>query len=509
MERKEAMVEQRKTLEWLKEENADDVKVLTQEIDPLLEVGALNKALDDGPVFLCENIKGYPHARYVVNLSGRADRVAKLFGVDDIRKAKFKIIEAAQNPIPPVIVADAPCQEIVIPGEEVDPFALFPMIQHTEMDGGRFFGSGVHFIGGKYAPGGGQLAHYRMSFRGKQHASINMVPGGHGDIIADRFHNEKIPCTVNICPPAAVELMSIGSLAPVAFPNPDEIGMAGAIQGSPVALVKAKTVDAYAVANSEWVIEGYIVPYERVWESAEAEKSGRQGDTPFHPEWARYLGRAYRGRKFEITAVTRRKDKPLYYVPFFGSMEGIHPFVEAAFYKLSDIIAPGFVTDVSNFLGLTAWSGIVFQCKKRRRSDEGLQRNILAAAMGAVRGLRLAMIVDEDVNIHQPEDLFWALTTRVNPDTDILRGFAGRGQSYQPAERMAAGAGAGTVTPTSIFEGGIGIDATAPLNAQEHFTRPRYNVNIDLTKWLTEGEIGKIRANQREYMRWLGESGYA
>lgn len=510
MDRIEAMKEQRKTLEWLKDEDPDEVKILTEKIDPVLEVAALNKAFDDGPVFLCENIKGYPNARYVVSLHGRPERIAKMFGVDTYKEIKHKIIEAADNPIPPVILEGAPCQEIVIPKEEVDPFALFPMIQHSEKDGGRFFGSGVHFIGGKYADGGSQLAHYRMSWRGKDFASINMVPGGHGDLICKRHPDEKIPCTVNICPPPSVEMMSMGSLAPMAFPKIDEIGMAGAIQGSPVELVKAKTVDAYAVANSEWVIEGYIVPYERVYESEEAEKAGKQGAAPFHPEWARYLGRAYRGRKFEVTAVTRRKDKPLYFVPWFGSLGPISPFIEATFAKLTDTIAPGFVIDVHNFTGLTTWSGVVMQCKKRWRSDEGLQRNMLAAALGAVRGLRLAIIVDEDVNIYEPEDLFWAITTRVNPRVDILQGIGGSGQAYQPSERMAAGAGAGTVTPTSIFEGGIGIDATVPLNAKKHFERGRYSVEkFDFTKWLAQEEIDKIRANQREYFRWLGQVGYA
>jgi len=83
-----------------------------------------------------------------------------------------------------------------------------------------------------------------------------------------------------------------------------------------VELVKAKTVDAYSIANAEWVIEGYFVPYERVWETEAAENANSQGTEYFHPEWARYMGRAYRNRKFEVTAVTRRKDRPLYSCPF-------------------------------------------------------------------------------------------------------------------------------------------------------------------------------------------------
>ena len=89
-------------------------------------------------------------------------------------------------------------------------------------------------------------------------------------------------------------------------------GMAGALQGSPIDLVKAKTVDAYAIAQSEWVLEGYVIEDERVWETDEAERLGRQGEAPLHPEWARYMGRAYRTpRAFELTAITQRSNKML------------------------------------------------------------------------------------------------------------------------------------------------------------------------------------------------------
>ncbi|HXZ94910.1 MAG TPA: UbiD family decarboxylase, partial [Dehalococcoidia bacterium] len=467
---------------------------------------------DDGPAFLVNNVKGYPHARMIANLYNNRQRVAKILGVDDYKKAKFKIKEALKNPIPPRIVQEGPSQELFIPREEVDPFTLFPMIKHTEIDGGRFFGSGVHLITGKYFMGGSQISLYRMSFRGKDYASINMVPGGHGDLIADTFPEEKIPCTVNICPSPAVELTAMGSfIAAVLPPGVDELGIAGALQGSPVELVRAKTVDAYAIANAEWVIEGYIVPYERVWETEAAEKSGQQGVHYFHPEWARYMGRAYRQRKFEVTAVTRRKDRPLYFVPFFGAPWNTVSFRLAAWLELFERLAPRFVIDVNCFLGLTEWGGLVIQVRKRRRSDEGMQRNILAAALGTVRGLRLAVIVDEDIDIYNPEDIIWAITTRLNPETGIMRGPAGgRGQAYQPSERLAAGAEKGTTRPVSVFEGGLGLDCTVPLMAKEQFLRPHYAVDkVDLRKWFTDEEMKEMRAQQGEYFRFLAEKGYA
>lgn len=514
MKREEALTDMRSTLEWFK----DEVKVIEGEVDPELEPAAVCKALDEGPAFVFENVKGYPDARYVGNLMSRWERFAKIVGAEDHKDIKFKLLEATKNPIPPREVKEAPCQEVVVSKEDFDPLAMLPLPKWTEDDGGRFFGSGVHYISGKYTAPGSQLAHYRMSFREKTRASINMVPGGHGDLIATKFSDEKIPCTVNVCPPMSVSIMAIGTGIPSILPfGLDELGIAGGIQGFPVDIVKAKTVDAYSIANSEFVIEGYINPKDRVWETEEAEKLGIQGETAFHPEWARYLGRAYRTpRSFEVTALTRRKDKPLYYIPLIGndSINQIIEFNQACWMELGERILPGFVVDCNSFQGLTCWSGVVFQIRKKRRSDEGMQRNLIAAALGAVRGMRMVIVVDEDINIYSPEDLLFAINTRVNPETDIIRGVGARGHSFQPSERLAAGPQAGMTRPTSVFEGGIGYDATVAIGSSKPpmggFYRGHYAVDtVDLTKWFTEDEIKEIKAGQSEYVRFLGEAGYS
>ena len=471
----------------------------------MLEATAINKAFDDGPVFVAKNVTDFPDARLIASLWGRRDRLHRMMGVDSPREAALKVIDAVKNPITPVKVAEAPCQEIVEIGAAANPYTTLPMVKHTEMDGGRFFGSGVHMLSGEFADGLSQLSFYRMSFRGRDHASINMVPGGHGDQIANEFYDQKIPCTINISPPPMVELMGAGSLNPVVFPTAiDEVGAAGALQGSPVAIVKAKTVDAYAIANSEYVVEGYIVPSERVWETEEAEGLGVQGQAPFHPEWVGYMGRAYRSRKFEVTAITRRADKPYYYVPRFGSIWEWIPFISAGFVELAERIAPGLVQDVTTLTGTTIWGGVIFQVKKRRLSDEGMQRNILSAALGMARGLRLAIVVDEDVDIYQPEEILWAITTRANMSADMIFGASGgKGLAFQPAERVGAG------PAVSQSPGGVAIDATVPLMEKDHYTRAKYPVDeVDFSKWFSEDEIADMQNSQSEYFRYKAKTGY-
>ena len=497
MTREEQIVSLRGTLEWMK----DEVEVIEAEVNPMLEAGAIHKAFDDGPVFLAQNLKGYPHARMVINFWGRRERLVRLLGLETYKQAQLKMLDAIKNPIPPREVTDAPCHEVFIPREGVDPFALFPMVQYTEADGGRFFGNGVFFLYGECCEEGtSQLTFHRMSFRGKDYASINLSPGQHTEMIANRFYNGKVPVTINICPNPTVELMAISQFHATVFPYIDEVGAAGNLQGSPVEIVKAKTVNAYAIANSEWTIEGYIVPAGRVWETEEAEKLGKQGVTPFHPEWTRYMGKAYKGRRFELTAVTRRKDKPIYFFPYGGW--AYFPSLSACVYELGERLSPGFVTDVNNSIALSQLGGVIIQVKKRRESDEGLQRNLLGMVLEMFRGIRLAIVVDEEVNPWSTEDVMWALTSRVNGNTDIIMGVGGRAQAYQPGERGAEGL---------IFahNGGIGIDATVPFRAKERFTRARFPVEkFDYTSWFSEEKIKAMKAQQREYFHWMGEVGY-
>ncbi len=102
----------RSTIEWLKQEG--ELVSIKEEIDRDLEVVGVIKALDNGPALLFENIKDYPGVRTIANIFAREDRVARMFGVDDWRKLKFKVLEGIRHPIPPKIVDEAPCQEVVI-----------------------------------------------------------------------------------------------------------------------------------------------------------------------------------------------------------------------------------------------------------------------------------------------------------------------------------------------------------------------------------------------------------
>jgi 4-hydroxy-3-polyprenylbenzoate decarboxylase len=323
----------RRAIESLEEQK--ELLRVDGEVDPVYEISGIQKALDGAHALLFQRIRGYPGVRAVGNVFSTNERVAKIFGVTDPRKLKFKCLEAMKNPIPPEVVEEAPCQEVVTT-ENIDVTGSLPIIKHSERDCGPILGGGNTLIMGRYFEGGSHLSFNRMSFRAKDWSTISFGIGTHlGDVVYTRHRGERIPVTINIGTPPAVNLAAGAAFLHTLVPlGTDELGIAGGLQGSPVEIVKAKTVDTYAVAASEWVIEGYIDTAQRVWESEEAEKIGRYPAAPLFPEYTGYLGWASKAFKFQVTALTHRRD-PIFFTPLARSFEGDilqTPFREACFY---------------------------------------------------------------------------------------------------------------------------------------------------------------------------------
>jgi 4-hydroxy-3-polyprenylbenzoate decarboxylase len=157
---------------------------------------------------------------------------------------------------------------------------------------------------------------------------------------------------------------------------------------------------------------------------------------------------------------------------------------------------------------LTDWGGVIFQVKKRRARDEGYQRNILSAALSCSLGMRMALAVDDDINIYDRDDLLWAITTRINPSGIQVVAQGGAGQAFQPADRSSAGSNDWTQTNIR-FGGGIAYDATIPFVYKDAFERPPYPVSkVDPLNWFSKEEVQKGMASMTDYGRFLAKTGF-
>ena len=77
----ELIMDLRGTLEWLKSEG--DLMETDVEVDPDIEIAAIQKNLDGGCPILFNNVKGKPNHRCVTNLFGDMNVVNKMFGWTD------------------------------------------------------------------------------------------------------------------------------------------------------------------------------------------------------------------------------------------------------------------------------------------------------------------------------------------------------------------------------------------------------------------------------------------
>jgi 4-hydroxy-3-polyprenylbenzoate decarboxylase len=426
--------------------------------------------------------------------------------------------------------SEAPCQEEVIT-DDLDVNKYIMAIRHTHLESELTIGSGNSVVVGPYFNGGTHIGYNRMNFRWGNVGTFQAAPGGHMWQVQTEHYNEctckqdawktgappcdgGIPFTMCFGLPPAATLIAGGGFDYVVLPKgADELGAAGTVQGYPIRLVKARTIDAYAVADCEYVLEGKLHPRDKRFETKEADDANIQGRFHFHPEWAGYMGKAYRATTFHVSAITMRKreSKPIIF-PL-----GVHTaddsvidttVREAAIYELCERLQPGIIQDVHIPYAMTDWGGCIIQVKKRNRIEEGWQRNFLGAILSCSQGMRLAIAVDTDIDMYSMDDIIWALTTRVNPKTDILNPIPGGiGQTFQPAERMTAGEKQWTASNTQ-FEGGMGIDATVPFGYESDFMRPVYPIDrVDVNKWFDADDVAKAKAIMSGWVLSLSRTG--
>jgi 2,5-furandicarboxylate decarboxylase 1 len=86
-------------------------------------------------------------------------------------------------------------------------------------------------------------------------------------------------------------------------------------------------------------------------------------------------------------------------------------------------------------------------------------------------------VVDEDVDVHDPQQVEWAVATRFQADRDLVVIAGAQGSVLDPSTTVAGGyADSDEPAPPHLqgISAKMGLDATKPLSSSEHvFTRVR------------------------------------
>jgi len=455
-------------------ESEGELLTIDDEIDPIYEMAAIAKSFDGGPALLFKNIKGYTNWRAVTNILGRKERIALMFDTSSERLPQ-RILAATAAPIPHQILDDAPCQENVI-SENINVAATLPVMKQTRLDVGPVISGGIVMV--QYPPEMADTVNsFNLSFHrlyaglGKDWTTLATLYNRHFLEVLHyhKTRGQEFPLTINLGTSPAVSVLASGGAFPqIRAVGSDDLAIAGNLQESPVRICKALTVDAYAIADAEVVLEGKVNYNEKVREDQTIE-GGSPGKNYFFPEFLGYQGMAERAFKFEISAITFR-NQAQYYTPLADSCESSHlgsMISMASIYHACKSAAPNVFINCNILDGMRGILGVVIQCKVEHALQQGTSQRLISAAFGAIKDLRWAVVVDEDVDIFDPTDVLWAITVRTRPEEDI---------------NLIKGSGVG------LFASQWSMDTTVPMQDKFRALRPSFE-GVDLSQWLSEEDI--------------------
>lgn len=484
----------RDALEVLKNSSGQLIET-SVEVDPEAELSGVYRYVGaggtvkrptntNGPAMIFNKIKGHPDARVAIGILASRERVANLFGC---RKEELGWIvkECAEKPIMPIVIqSDAPCQEVVHYAEdpEFDLYKLIPAPTNTPMDAGPYITLGMCYATHPDT-GLSDVTIHRMCIQGKDELSIFLQPGSrHIGAMAERATelNIPLPISVSIGVDPAIEVLSCFEppTTPLGF---NELSIAGALRQKAVELVPCVSIKENAIANAEYVIEGEILPGIKVVED-------QHSHTGFAmPEFPGYNGHAsHECWLLKVKAVTHRKN-PIMQTCIGPSEEHVNMAgipTEASILTMIDKALPNKVLNCYAHRSGGGKYMVILQCKKSVPTDEGKQRQAALLAFSAFPELKHVILVDEDVDIFDTDDVFWALNTRFQGDQDVITIPGVRCHPLDPSSDSAYS--------SSIRDIGISakmiFDCTVPFSLKDKFIRAPF-LELDPTKWLLDKEI--------------------
>lgn len=423
--------------EWLDHLAARDRLALIRERVPLRhELAAIAKKLDGRKAVLFPKPDG--HAVPVVSgLTSSRAWMAEAMGVEpDEILARFQ--DAALNPIPWQEVSDAPVQEVVHRDGDTTPLdmaKILPLPTHNEHDSGPYITAGLLIVRNPRT-GVQNVSIHRLQVSGPNRLGVLLLPRhAHMFFSMAEQAGEPLPVAivVGIDP---LTLLASQAIAPI---DTDELEIAGALQRRALPVTKCVTNGLRVPAEAEIVLEGKLLPQVR-------EEEGPFGEFP------QYYGERAKREVIEIEAVTHRRE-PIFHTITGGGLEHL---LLGAIPREATLLAhlrrsfPN-VRDVHLSLGGVGRYHLYVQIAKRQ---EGEAKNIMMGAFAGHYDVKQVIVVDEDVDIHNPAEVEWAVATRFQADQDLLIIPNSQGSKLDPSTRNGVGAK-------------MGLDATKPLTAAE------------------------------------------
>ena len=410
--------------DFIKElEKNNELKRVTTEVDSDLEIAEImrRQMYSNGSAILFENVKGF-QMPVLANAFGSMKRLEIGLEMTDFTEIGQRIVDMTKMDIPsgflnkikklpelskmtesfPKLENSGPVTEFTSSDASFDDI---PILKSWPNDAGRFITLGL-IATNHPETGVRNLGVYRMQIVDGKHALMHWQKhkrgAHHSDITKDK--GEKIPTAIIIGgEPATV----FSSIAPVPE-GLDKYLFAGITRKRGIKTVKCKTIDLEVPANAEIVLEGYVDP-------ADIRDEGPFGDhtgyyTPVEPY-----------PTFTLTGIMRRKD-PIYLTTVVGKpiLEDayIGKVIERSFLPLIRMFHP----EVVDFaMPAAGWfQGFAIISIKKRYPGQAKKVMMGLWGMGQLALTKMFVVVDEEINVHDMNDVLWAITTRADAARDTV-----------------------------------------------------------------------------------------
>jgi 4-hydroxy-3-polyprenylbenzoate decarboxylase len=398
-------------------------------VDSDLEIAEIsNRMLQcGGPGLLFENVKGakYPVA---VNIMGTVERICWAMNMEQPQELEDlgRKLAMLQQPKPPKKVAQAvefgkvlfdvlkakpsrdyfpPCQQIVVEGNDLDLNSL-PLIRPYSGDAGKIVTLGL-VITKDCETGTPNVGVYRLQLQSKNTMTVQWlsIRGGarHLRKAAERGKKLEIAIALGVHP-----LIIMAAATPIPI-DLSEWLFAGIYGGSGVKLAKCKTIDIEVPADSEFVLEGTITPGEEMV------------DGPFGDHMG-YYNQSKSCPLIRFNCMTHRKN-PIYLTTFSGRPPKEEAMMAIALNRIYTPILRQQVPEIVDFflpMEALSYKAAIIAIDKAYPGQARRAALAFWSALPQFTYTKFVIVVDRDINIRDPRQVVWAVSSKVDPQRDVF-----------------------------------------------------------------------------------------
>ena len=385
------------------------------------------------PVVVYENVEGHS-MKVVTNIAGSRKLLAACLGVPvgDLPSA-FR--ERVQKYIPCETVKEAPWQEVVIEGDQVD-LSKLPIPTHFSVDAAPYVTAG-QLTARDPLTGVDTTGFHRFMLTGKNRLGVSL----HSRRRMYEFHKraeekgQSLPAAITL---GIHPLHYMGSMVFAYPPHVRKFEIIGGLFGEPYRLAKTGVQDLEVPAGAEIVIEGEILA------------NVHEPEGPFS-EFTGYA--SYRSTQNVFVARRVRQRRDAMYHSVASGMSQDHILVSCV--TREGEILNTLRRNLPNVIAVHVphrTCGAFLAIIKMKKSSQGEPQQAIMAALGTEFYTKYIIVVDEDVDIFDMNDVMWAVATRVKAEKDIVFIPGSKGAILDP-----------TSDPETFTVTKMGIDATKPL----------------------------------------------